>query len=539
MRFNKINLIIIIFCIFTVSCIKDKGNYDITSPNKVEITKVDDPIPMEIGKNLKIIPEITFSQGENDQFNYEWYRVSDIYPYIIIGEVLSTDRNIDIPLSGELNNVGEYKLILKVINKKTEIVTFEEFKIRVLNKMSVGFVALCEKPNNNFDIDMVALFNDTLTLYNNVFSLFESELPRNGIPRKIVCYDDVTAPSPLDLNDKRVKHSIWILTDQYTNRIKPEDFSFNETYNISYVSTIPSNIFPKGSDIIAENMSSMSSGRSYMYMNKNWFFFNTSGGPYFYAYPINKMQGDTTKTYFNSADRIAINQGGAVIFDNTNKKFVKHQAMMGDLQNPENIYCSRALIDNPGDIYEFNSANYELVELKNRNGSSGYSIVKNTATGKYELLQFGMMAMSSFDITKTAHGVFTESLDNVKFFAANPTLPYLYYATEDKVYKVHTATMTTTDITSQVVPAGHKISIMEHRFVFPSGLLINNKLILGTYNPNGNVGENGQLAFYSAEDGTGNLILAKHPAKPTANGYQIDMKWSGLGKIVSLDYKQK
>lgn len=91
------------------------------------------------------------------------------------------------------------------------------------------------------------------------------------------------------------------------------------------------------------------------------------------------------------------------------------------------------------------------------------------------------------------------------------------------------------DVTAQVLPAGHKISKMKSSSVrFDRSDLI----VVASYNPDGTPGENGQLALYEVEDGTGNLKLAKHPIQPTGAGYQIDMKWTGFGKIINVDYKR-
>jgi hypothetical protein len=174
---------------------------------------------------------------------------------------------------------------------------------------------------------------------------------------------------------------------------------------------------------------------------------------------------------------------------------------------------------------------------------SGYAVVKNVGTGRYELLQ---MSIALGVVGGTLESMASQqgkaefpagiNLDDIKFYAYHTTLPYLYLATEDKVYRVNTTTMAALeDITTQVLPAGHKISKLKSSAVRFSRT---NLIVVASYSPNGQAGQNGQLAFYSVEDGTGNLILAKHPASPTASGYQIDMKWTGFGKIINVDYKQ-
>ncbi|MDR0866142.1 MAG: hypothetical protein LBO74_14600, partial [Candidatus Symbiothrix sp.] len=225
----------------------------------------------------------------------------------------------------------------------------------------------------------------------------------------------------------------------------------------------------------------------------------------------------------------------------TNNRFEFHQASSTQLAGNSN-YVLRTTRLTGGNYFNWQDPDYRLVYMDTRNGSTnrdlatGYAIVKNVVKGKYEFLQMSITSMAA--ASQLGKAEFPEGLplENIKHFAYHLTLPYLYCATEDKVYRINTLTMNTfEDITSQVLPAGHQISKMKSSSVRFDR---NNLIVVASYDPNGAPGENGQLALYEVEDGTGNLILAKHPIEPTVDGYQIDMKWTGFGKIMNVDYKK-
>ncbi|MDR0414067.1 MAG: hypothetical protein LBH84_01450 [Prevotellaceae bacterium] len=529
------------------ACINDKGNYEYHDVNSITISGINDavndpPYLVSVGDYLNITPTLEFLLGEErDTYRYEWHQMYGLAaPYQTV-RLLSEERNLSLEIEGSMRQPGIYYLMYCVTNLTTGIRYDHVFRVMVQNRISRGYVVLHEPSDASFNIDLIASFNDTLTHYHNLLNIFESGLPKTGRkPLDLLCYYDRTAPSPYD-TDERLPYSVWVLTDKSTDRVKTEDFSYMPDYNVSKLSLIPAGMFGS-KELVAEKMvtsvvgENPNSARVYMYFNGSWFFFNLAYTVYFFDQPLNVFPDDLTATPYKASPYIMpVSYFGAIMFDEDQKCFTLHQTNNSDMYTSSKIYCSHKIASSEP-YFPWGSKGYNLLYMGNRTWNNGFAVVENTDSSTCALLQ--MTVERNVGARQLARSFFDPSLDmrSVKFFAYHPTLPYLYCATEERVYKILVSTMSVTDVTDQLVPQGHRISVMEFLFVRAprSGLLT-----LATYDPNGKAGENGELAFYAAANGTGDLSLAKHPASPTGNGYQVDMKWKGFGKIVALDYKQE
>ena len=275
-------------------------------------------------------------------------------------------------------------------------------------------------------------------------------------------------------------------------------------------------------------------GVNYTYFKGNWFWYNWPGSStYFYLSPIN-APSSTAAPYKAAPYIFAYGTRAAVLFNEDEHRFEWQNSSSSG--NSAATQCTRRFTADDT-YFNWENSNYRLVYMGNRDYSIGFAVVKNVASGKYELLQMDIASLNQ-PPRKLGQAEFPEGVnwENIQFFAYHVSLPYLFCATEDRLYRINTTAMQQwDDVTSSVLPAGHKISKIKNSAIRFSG---SGRIIVATYDPNGQVGKNGQLALYNVEDGTGNLNLAKHPAQPTANGYQIDMKWTGFGKIIGIDYKE-
>jgi hypothetical protein len=537
----------VLFVLLCTSCVEDQGNYDYREINKITISGINPtttPYYVPLGDSLKITPTLTFSLGEeHDTYRYEWHLMDATDNAHISKAILSAERNLAIIMGGPISASGTYTLMYCVTNATTGVRYDHVFRIVVQDRTLQGYIMLCERENNGFDIDLISVFQDTLTQYHNVLDLFESQLPRTGAkPLDLVCYGDNISPSVLAAA-KGKRYAVWVLTDQSTNRLRVENFEYQPEFNIAGISMMSAKYLPSGGNIVAEKMFSVSGhassgGRNYIYSNGNYFFYNLEHSSYFYSLPVNSIS--VADLPYKTSPFLFCGLGGAILFDETNNRFEFHQASGPQLTGNSN-YVFRTVRLTGGNYFNWQDPDYRLVYLDTRNGSTsrdlatGYAIVKNVATSKYEFLQMSITSMAA--AAQLGKMEFPEGFDleSIQYFAYHLTLPYLYCATEDRVYRINTQAMNVfEDITSQVLPSGHKISKMKSSSIrFDRSNLI----VVASYDSNGASGKNGQLALYEVEDGTGNLILAKHPQQPTAIGYQIDMKWTGFGKIINVDYK--
>jgi hypothetical protein len=244
---------------------------------------------------------------------------------------------------------------------------------------------------------------------------------------------------------------------------------------------------------------------------------------------------------------------GAVFFNEDDHCFEFHKTdLYSFYMTAPTLSYTTPLASGTSDQFNWQNSNWDLIYMGNRTGGAdsfsasdniGFAIVKDTSTDTYELLQMtGLVnAVMMGGLTATSERAFPSGIDfdNIKFYAFHPSLPYLFLATEDKVYRVNVNAMNAVDdITATVVPSGQKISLLKTTALrFPATYNQDKKLLIATYDPAGQPGKNGQLALYDVADGTGDLTLAKYPDTPTTDGYQADMKWNNLGKVINVDYK--
>jgi hypothetical protein len=188
--------------------------------------------------------------------------------------------------------------------------------------------------------------------------------------------------------------------------------------------------------------------------------------------------------------------------------------------------------------FDWQNPNYRLMYMGNRTRSNGFAVVKNVQTSRYEYLDWIVSGDGTTAPTKNSRKDFplddSVPFDDFLHYALHTTTPYLFCATENRLYRIDVLSMTGwEDVTDQVLPEGHLFSKVTTSATYPrSGMIV-----VCTYDPFGVPGENGRLALYTVEHGTGKLILAKHPAEPLSSGYQIDMEWGGFGKIIGIDYR--
>jgi hypothetical protein len=530
-----------------VSCIKDKSNYDYHDVNSVEISGIDSLYRVMLGQPLRITPTLEFSVDENkDEMHYRWHVLGG-NNWTSRG-VISSERNLDVIVGGSLmSREATYQLLYSVTNMTTGVRYDKRFRVIVQERMQVGYIMLCERENNGFDIDLISLYNDTLTQYHNVLDAFASNLPREG--RKaldMLCFRD--GMSPMNGADGK-EYAIWILTDKGTDRVRVEDFEWRPEYNISSISAITDQ-YMQGKELIAEKMFSpgthTNQPANWMFFNGNWYWYNMPQMAYFYMKPINSATS-TSEPYKVAPYIFANTLMAAIVFNEDGNRF--------EWQNADAYLNSDATLRTrrfatAGVFFDWENPNYRLIYLGNRTWDNGFAVVKNVSAGKYELLLMRVRDMSGVP-EQLGKSEFPAGfpVEDIKFFAIHPvtTVPFLYFATEDKLYRLNFSSMIETgwvDITADVLPPGHKFSMVKNsvfRFAANNPPDNNNgsrRIVICTYDPAGEAGKNGQLALYNIEDGTGRLTLAKHPHLPTREGYQIDMKWGGFGKIINVDYKQ-
>jgi len=151
---KKLIYILAIFAIGLSGCLKDEGNYDYLDLNEViEINGIDESYSMyKFEDILQISPEITFSNDDESNFEFEWS-----LNYWILEEDengYSTRQNYEVIISNEKNLefVADHTIpyedffgVFTVKNSATGIEFKYNFNLRVQNAYEYGYFFLCEK----------------------------------------------------------------------------------------------------------------------------------------------------------------------------------------------------------------------------------------------------------------------------------------------------------------------------------------------------------------------------------------------------------
>jgi hypothetical protein len=572
-----------------LSCNKDLGNYDYTTITTVDsINGIDSEISTSSGSRLQISPKLVLGKNKNpDDFHYTWYyRKGGSKVQEGTWEVLQGDDklNLDVIVEGPIGATNEkgYNMAFEMKNKTSGVVFRKMFVLKVKSEFANGYAVLCDN-EGSYDIDMLALdAKRQFNVYHDILSVSGSEVRREGVvPRDIFCFVDPLAPDPFE---KSGGLSLVIATDQYATRLNKSDYSWKPNYDISNIvernSYLYNNYVKQEKPIVPEKLAyshfngSLSKGARLFMLHKegtesNWYFYTNDNMPVFFSAKMNsnRDKNDHTnagKVRFEPAPFVANMQFGTMFYDTATNKFMYasfdpiKSHLSADTWYSENIPTEQTPFLNKSE-----NAGLLWMETRNNNGSSilGYAIVKQT-DGSYRYLEFGC-SRNLADWTSTnlhrrssvisAEAAATSGLATAKFVArpdyeASPT-NFLYFVNaNNQIYKVDLATATAVvyEITMDIIPAADKYKeVTMFRYTLSARDMPNDAseakyaLMIGTYNPELGKTEGGKLRMFTVRDtSTGTPSLAKYPNSPTPDGYQTDMEWTGLGRIVGVAYKK-
>jgi len=581
---KHIFVVAVAFALFTLgACNEDKGNYTYTDINRVDsILGIEDSYNVFIGYQLQITPRLYYSLGsEGDAFTYKWYYYANNV-WNLLQEGLSLDQEI-------AGVIGRNRtLAFEAMNTATEVAYRKLFTIVLTDP--AGFVALVEK-EDGYDVDMVTYLSlDTaFALSKDVLEGVESEIPRAGVkPYDIVATGGTNNLSPLPSAPDGKNYQVYILTDQYTTRLTT-DFSWLPEYNIETTieggSYLDVNYVQKGKPVTPVKLRiTDNGGRKHWFYHVdengqgNWFLYQTYNLLRFICNPMN-MLGETGDlgyiwakegTRYEPSSEIYVNgQLGATFWDKDHKRFMF--AVPTTFVSPYtfgNAFYSKPIDTETGTgAFSFTDPDYDDVismgeKFTSATVMNGFAIIK-LKSGGYSYIQYAGQNAPTTPAAGTARlrrSDFAASspIGSAKFVCAYPQsdVPFIYYVSNNRVYKadISNTAAQETEITSLFISGGYS-EITAFEFLLPNtnGAAvfhisdIEKALAVATYNPSLPKNESGKLEVFTLVSGSsnGSLELAKYPTdaaiaeKPTLADRQIPLSFTGLGKVVGLDYKKK
>ncbi|MDL2319602.1 hypothetical protein LJC45_00515 [Alistipes sp. OttesenSCG-928-B03] len=506
------------------ACAEDKGNYDYTKVNEVIISgikDVEDPYMVELDKVLEIEPQIEFSLGEESPVTYEWvalgYETDQYKPGTI-----ATSKDLKLPIKGMFGRLGEYDLVFRVTNTETEVVYSHFIKMEVTGQLAKGLIAISDI-GGKAKVDMVAFFDGKLTFRNDLLALTGSTVPVDGTPIDIVTQTDKNSPTAGDAS----AYAVWILTDKHTNRVNPVDYSYQDMYSLRYALASYAYV----PDQVADRIVQAGSSASYLYKDGYWLYYVATGTPYLWGATINVDRSVSPKKQFEAAPYGAFSSQYGVIFNEDDNSFMYHSVFMVSTD----VGLSTTPITTGTKFMKPNTP-FELKYMDNRRrlNTNAFAILKSTVDGKHYMgtFTFNMYGATEGDLYDISPA---EDIATAISYAWHPTHNFLYFATEDAVYEVKTSvTPVTVKKVVDAKAAGEKVSMIKYLKITTTntfGSATNASLAVCTYDPDGKVGSNGTVRMYNTDAIDGGLTIVKHNDE--------DMAWSGFGKIVGIDLKEK
>lgn len=134
----KVYSIIIGLCLsfWMPGCTPDNGNYDYIKLNEATIGGIAEDYVVNRFANLKIEPDLTFSQKEGENFRYLWYLFQNTSEKI---DTLGYSRNLDAKVSVL---PGDYALMFKVFDTEMGVYYYKRTDITVKDVLSEGILIL-------------------------------------------------------------------------------------------------------------------------------------------------------------------------------------------------------------------------------------------------------------------------------------------------------------------------------------------------------------------------------------------------------------
>lgn len=564
MKINRVNLKITVtyLCIVLgmISCNEDKGNYDYETINRVDqFTNINEYYSVELGERLLITPNIVSSLGTLEDFVYKWY-----YRNGSTWTELAEGKDLDFVIADPIGTPNKtYTCAFEATNKNTNVPFRHVFSVKVTGTFNKGYVMLYEK-EAGIEMGMVVQNsqNEFIPKY-DILSVTAPELKREGVKgRDLKIYNERLAPNPFKPDNSGL--SIFLLTDQYTTRLKASDFSWDSSLEISNLveksSPLDKNYVSVGRPVIAEKLQynyQNGNPRTFIYLTDDdgegyWYLNTTYPVYYFFSYPMNAYNANVSikdnYVHYDAEPYMAVG-GGSALFYNKEKKDFTYQKI-ADQPNTmgTDFFFSKDFVDDSQDhIFNFHDKNEGLFYMGNRFSKgreyTAFAVLKQS-DGMLKFIEFqmhGNYKSESGLVNKDAKlracifGADT-NLSRAKFIAAapSPNNAFIYYVTEDNrmfYADVTDATAKEIEITDQVVSDGYNEITSIQFTVFNSG---NNYLGVASYN--GNLKDTGgKICFYEMPTSvSGDLNLANEIINEEKT---VPMSWTGFGKIVAFDYK--
>lgn len=502
-----------VFTVFTLACSKkDIGNYSYHDINEIKFsTELNGTITGFVLKNLKIEPELSFTmdtEGDPNRYTYQWAYIvptSQTNPGL---RTIATTKDLDM-----IVNIapGTYPAMYRVTDSQTGVHFTKKFLLDIRNVYNEGWLMMTDV-NGQAQLDFLSKQPDGSFLpINDLLKQSGSDLKLKGKPKVVYSYE-TGKHNGYGIN---LPYGLYVGTDQSTDRLDGETFAWDPKYNIRREildPDIPENFHI---DVIQQVRGS-----------DNAYFISSVGNLYFTAPAQNIKYGQPfnfdTDHLFRMAPFIACSENFVVanlpayFYDMDNRRFCKHQSSF------ENKVSKILDPSNDLKLFSYENTGKDMLYMTFvAKGIEVNALLQDLVNKKVYLARFDALNTRQ----KYYDEVVSTDIQKGESFAVSPDQGFVYYSVGGKLYQYD---YSTTPSTSKLVKdyGTSKISLIKFQTYqnankYPDG----GKLMVCSYDPALPEGQNGRLDKYS-------VLLG-------ASGISLDETYSGFGKVVSLNYRQR
>ncbi|KAA6335110.1 hypothetical protein EZS27_016629 [termite gut metagenome] len=518
---NKYSIFKTIFLVGNVflcqSCYEDKGNYDYQSIDEIVFEAFQETYVIHVGDPITIVPQFVTPLPVDADYSYEWVWMNAVYRDVYYNKYVWSNLKEWVDFSIDLPG-GTYQFYYKVRDNKTGVEWISDsFTVNIENDIAKGFFVLSEIDNVG-RVDFINFYQDKFDFKQDILTKNGSEIPPLNKPLGVACYSDLNSPA-INATPSEGQYLVCVLTETGAYRLRPSDLFYMDLYNLNYaiMGTVPTGFYAKKIDHAVGSSSEST-------------LIGSDNNIYYYYRPMNVFWtiGAYVNVYvekrFNVSPLTASPSpaAGTVMYDMDTKSFVKRTG------------TGTAISYFTGD--NFRNTGKDLIYIHARGIEQGtenviYALLKDPATGEFFFSSF----LISDGSQKFYQPLNLPKLNDARQFAmtynyyANQNVnngnEFLYYATDSQIYLYNIA-----DGDNRVVYTATGEQIISHIEFVKLGNW-GDHLMVFTYDPAKPADSCGKLEVMQVVPIYGDLNVAKYNNEK--------MEWSGFGKVIDADWKNK
>ncbi|HEX6179722.1 MAG TPA: PKD-like family lipoprotein [Chitinophagaceae bacterium] len=461
------------------SCYKDKGNYSYNDINEITISSAASSYNVMVPDSLKIDITLHQTQPHPDGLTFQWV----LYPSTaapLTRRTIGTTQNLRAAIT---EDPGPYVLDFFVKDKKTGVEFQKKFAVNVLTALSEGWIVVEEK-NNACDLHLIS---PTDAIFKDVYSLGNGgqKLPAG------------TFRIP-DIKTNRNIQSIYILSPSdmvyvnFANFLKVS--SFNDFFFEAPPLRKPQEYFLNG-----DQEAMLNNGKPY---GRN---LNGPGSI--------KLNLPPVGNYYMAPFEIYSIPTNYIWYDTIGQRFYRQDAGNFNLLT---------FPSDPSDPFDMNNIGKRLlyVEVNTVGATFQYfAFFKNNNDDS--LFAYNFKNTAPRPPVAVYSGLNAPGMQTAKYFVMSRSLPYLYYASGNNIYKLDILAKTAAPI-----------------YTFPAGTEIRAMKMYRNMKTSADPNNNKRIAVATLEGGTqGKVYYFQISATGAFENNTYSKLFDGFGKINEITYK--